>query len=95
MGVVDELIATLGSALGGLVNLTNPERVIVGGWVGLRLMEGHAERIERAIRESALERPASQFGLFACRFGGDTVALGAAMMPLEALLNEPRGSRSA
>lgn len=37
--VVDEVVAELGAALGGLVNLYNPERVIIGGWVGIRLME--------------------------------------------------------
>lgn len=95
VAVVDELVATLGSALGGLVNLTNPERVVIGGWVGLRLMEGLASRVEEATRAEALERPGSQFELLSCRFGGDTVALGAAMMPLEALIGEPRGSRSA
>jgi K+-transporting ATPase ATPase A chain len=91
--VVDELVATLGSALGSLVNLTNPARVVVGGWVGLRLMESLAARIEQSARAESLERPGGQFELVACRFGGDTVAIGAAMMPLEALLDAPRGSR--
>lgn len=90
--VVQDLVATLGAALGSLVNLTNPERVVIGGWVGLRLMESLAERVEAAMREVALARPASQFDLVACRFGGDTVALGAAIMPLDALLGAPRGS---
>jgi predicted NBD/HSP70 family sugar kinase len=94
-GIVSELVATLGSALGGLVNLTNPARVVIGGWVGLRLMTALSERIEPAIRAEALERPGQQFDLLACRFGGDTVALGAAIMPLESLLAEPRGRRSA
>ncbi|MGV8911803.1 MAG: ROK family transcriptional regulator [Rhodoglobus sp.] len=93
VGVVDELIETLGSALGGLVNLTNPERVIIGGWVGLRLMEALATRMEEATRAEALARPGGQFSLHACSFGGDTVALGAAIMPLEALLAAPRGSQ--
>jgi predicted NBD/HSP70 family sugar kinase len=92
--VVEELVQTLGSALGGLVNLTNPQRVVIGGWVGLRLMENLAPRIESAIRAESLARPGGQFELVACRFGGDTVALGAAMMPLGALLNEPRGLRT-
>ncbi|MDO7881407.1 ROK family transcriptional regulator [Salinibacterium soli] len=90
--VVDDLVSTLGAALGSLVNLTNPERVVIGGWVGLRLMESLADRVEAATREVALERPGSQFDLVACRFGGDTVALGAAIMPLDALLGAPRGS---
>lgn len=89
--VVDDLVETMGAALGGLVNLFNPERVIVGGWVGLRLMESLAPRIDSAIRRYALARPASQFSLVPCTFGGDTVALGAAIMPLEALVDEPLG----
>ncbi len=93
VAVVDELVATLGSALGGLVNLTNPERVVIGGWVGLRLMETLADRIESATRAESLIRPGGQFELFACRFGGDTVALGAAIMPLESLLTAPRAER--
>ena len=92
-GVVDELIATLGSALGSLVNLTNPERVVIGGWVGLRLMETLASRIETSIREESLDRPGSQFTLSASRFGGDTVALGAAMLPLNAVVDEPARDR--
>ena len=94
VAVVEELVATLGSALGGLVNLTNPQRVIVGGWVGLRLMETLGDRIFAATQAEALDRPGSQFELVACHFGGDTVALGAAMMPLGALMNEPRGTRT-
>ena len=57
-------------------------------------MENLAQRIEDAARAEALVRPGSQFALAACRFGGDTVALGAAMMPLEALIAEPRGTRA-
>jgi predicted NBD/HSP70 family sugar kinase len=94
-GVVDEIVDTLGSALGGLVNLTNPQRVVIGGWVGLRLMESLADRIEQATRRESLERPGSQFELLACSFGGDTVALGAAIMPLESLLAMPRGGLGA
>lgn len=89
VAVVEDVVETLGSALGGLVNLTNPQRVIVGGWVGLRLMDTLADRIETATRAESLDRPGSQFELIACHFGGDTVALGAAMMPLGALLSEP------
>jgi predicted NBD/HSP70 family sugar kinase len=87
--VVNDVVETLGSALGGLVNLTNPQRVIIGGWVGLRLMETLSDRIETATRAESLDRPGGQFEMVPCRFGGDTVALGAAMMPLGALLSEP------
>jgi hypothetical protein len=56
-------------------------------------MESLADRSEAATREESLHRTGGQFRLFACHFGGDTVAIGAAMMPLEALLDSPRGVR--
>lgn len=88
--VVADLLDSLGAALGGLVNLLNPQRVILGGWVGLRLMESLGPRIEKAIRASSLERAGSQFELLTSAFGGDSVALGAALLPLEALISQPR-----
>lgn len=87
--VVEEVVENLGLALGGLVNLYNPQRVIIGGWVGMRLMERLAPRIERAAKAAALERPAGQFSLHPCTFGGDTVAIGAAVLPLETLVSSP------
>ncbi|SDC88527.1 Sugar kinase of the NBD/HSP70 family, may contain an N-terminal HTH domain [Sanguibacter gelidistatuariae] len=84
--VLDDVIDTLGASLGGMVNLTNPQRIVVGGWVGLRLMETCALQIETAIRANALTRLGAQFELFTSTFGGDTVALGSALMPVEALI---------
>jgi len=93
--VVDDAIEALGAALGSVVNLTNPQRVVLGGWVGLRLMESYAERIADAIRRNALDRAGHQFELVVATFGGDTVALGSALMPIEALINAPRISSTA
>lgn len=98
---VDEVVADLGAALSGLVNLFNPQRLIVGGWVGMRMMEHLGPRIADAVRAASLTRPGNQFELHSCTFGGDTVALGAAIMPLEALIAAPveeslsRAARSA
>ncbi|OJV82213.1 MAG: ROK-family transcriptional regulator [Cellulomonas sp. 73-92] len=89
--VVDDAIAALGHALANLVNLTNPERIVVGGWVGIRLMDALADRIDAAIRANSLQRPGSQYELCPSTFGGDTVAIGAAILPLEQLIREPRG----
>ena len=90
--VVEDVIQTLGAGLGSLVNLENPQRIVIGGWVGLRLMESLTDRLDAAIRKNALARPGSQFELLASTFGGDTVALGAAIMPLETLLKAPRSA---
>lgn len=88
--VVDETIAVLGAALGSLVNLTNPERIVIGGWVGMRLMERHGPSIADAVRRNCLERFGTQFELVPASFGGDTVALGSALLPIEMLINTPR-----
>lgn len=90
--VLDDAIEALGAALGSVVNLTSPERVVIGGWVGIRLMERHADRIADAIRRNSLDRAAEQFELVLATFGGDTVALGSALMPIEALIDSPRAT---
>ena len=63
-----------------------PERLVIGGWVGLRLVESLGTRIEAEIRARSLARPGSQFDLRPASFGGDTVAIGAAVLPLERLI---------
>jgi predicted NBD/HSP70 family sugar kinase len=82
----DEVIDTLGLALANMVNITNPQRVIIGGWVGLRLMEHLAGPIEQAIRAQSLHRPSTQFDVRPSTFGGDAVAMGSAIMPIEAMI---------
>lgn len=89
-GVVEEVVSCLGAALGSLVNLTDPQRIVVGGWVGLRLMERLAPRIAEATRAQALELYRPGVDVVPAAFGGDTVALGAAIMPLESLLRTPQ-----
>ncbi|MEV4703892.1 ROK family protein [Actinoplanes sp. NPDC049316] len=82
----DEVVDVIGVGLANMVNLMNPQRIIVGGWVGLRLMEHLGERLEQAIRMHSLARPGAQFDLRPSTFGGDAVALGAAIMPVEAMI---------
>src|ERR1700729_898525 len=77
----------LGVGIGSLINLFNPERVIVGGWAGLLL----GGRLLPAIRESA--RRNSLRHLFAAasielgQVGPEAVTYGAATLPMEDFLN--------
>jgi predicted NBD/HSP70 family sugar kinase len=77
----------LGIGIAGLINLLNPERIILGGWAGLLL----GERLLPAIRESArrhsMRQPFAETSIELCRLGPDAVALGAATLPVERLLN--------
>jgi len=87
--VVEDALDLLGISLANLVNLTNPQIVVVGGWVGLRLMQTRRDELEERIRAASLVRPGGQFSLELCRFEGDSVALGAALLPLQRLINRP------
>ena len=77
----------LGVGIGSLINLFNPERVILGGWAGLLL----GGRLLPAIRESA--RRNSLRHLFAAasielgQLGPEAVTYGAATLPMEDFLN--------
>ena len=85
--VLDEAARYLGAGIGTLVNLFNPERVILGGWAGLLL----GARLLPEIRESA--RRHSLHHLFAAtsiglgQLGPGAVARGAATLPMETFLN--------
>ena len=89
VAVLDETLEILATALANLVNLTNPERIVIGGWVGLRLMQARQKELELLIRAEALDRPGAQFTIELCRFEGDSVALGAALLPLQRLIDHP------
>ncbi|NJP35382.1 ROK family protein [Micromonospora thermarum] len=84
--VLDETIDCLGAAIGGLVNMHNPQRIVIGGWVGLRLMESVAARIHTSIESHCLTRPGQQFELAIAELGGDSVAIGSALLPIENLI---------
>jgi predicted NBD/HSP70 family sugar kinase len=85
--ILDETAEYLGAGIASLINMVNPERVILGGWAGLLL----GRRLLPAVRESA--RRNSLRHLFAAttlelgELGPEAVALGAATLPVEAFLN--------
>ena len=85
--ILDETAQYLGAGIGTLINLFNPERIIVGGWAGLLL----GARLLPAIRDSA--RQHSLRHLFAAtsiglgQLGPGAVARGAATLPMESFLN--------
>jgi predicted NBD/HSP70 family sugar kinase len=89
--VLDETAQYLGAGIGTLVNLFNPERVIVGGWAGLLL----GARLLPEIRESAKRHSlrhlfaATSIGLG--QLGPGAVARGAATLPMETFLNRSGG----
>ncbi len=86
-GVLAETVHYLGAGIGGLINLLNPERVILGGWAGLLLADRNLEAIRAAARRHSLKQPFATTSIELCRLGPEAVALGAATLPVERFLN--------
>ncbi len=95
--LAEELAEYLGAGFGTLVNLFNPERIIVAGWVGLALDPALLERIRHHTRSYALRRPYEQVEIVLGEVGPDAVALGAATLVVDGILagelTLPRGGR--
>jgi predicted NBD/HSP70 family sugar kinase len=85
--LLDETVDLLGAGIANLINLFNPERVILGGWTGMALGKRLLPRIREAARDNALPHPYGQASIELCRLGAGAVALGAATLPVAALLS--------
>jgi predicted NBD/HSP70 family sugar kinase len=77
----------LGVGIADLINLFNPERIILGGWAGLLLGERMLPAIRDAARQHSLRHPFAATSIELGHLGPDAVALGAATLPIERFLN--------
>nr|BFE66176.1 ROK family transcriptional regulator [Dactylosporangium thailandense] len=82
---LDETADYLGAGVANLVNLFNPELVVLGGWAALAL-EDVLPRIRASAGRHALRQPFAQARIELGRLGLDAVALGAATLPIARLL---------
>jgi hypothetical protein len=73
-------------AAADLINLFNPERIVLGGWAGIALGNQLLPAIRDAAASHALRQPYAQASIELCRLGVDAVALGAATLPIARLL---------
>jgi predicted NBD/HSP70 family sugar kinase len=95
--VLDETAGLLGAGIANLINLFNPERIVLGGWAGLALGARLLPRIREATAAHALRHPYDQTSIELCQLGPDAVACGAATLPVAALLSrgtDPRDTRT-
>ena len=85
--VLDETAGYLGAGIANLINLFNPERVVLGGWAGAGPRRP-AAGIREAAGRQALRQPFEQASIELCQLGPDAVALGAATLPIARFLTE-------
>ncbi|TDV53708.1 ROK family transcriptional regulator [Actinophytocola oryzae] len=85
--IVAATVGYLGAGISNLVNLFNPERIVLGGWAGVALGSRLLPEIRTATAAHALRHAYEQTSIVLCELGQDAVAVGAATLPVETLLN--------
>ncbi|MFF6999666.1 ROK family protein [Streptomyces sp. NPDC008313] len=80
--VLAETAEYLGAGLSDLINLFQPERILVGGWAGLQLGPRFLDTVRAHALSYALTYPAGRVGIHLGRLGPDAVTVGAAILPL-------------
>ncbi|MFD9614634.1 sugar kinase, partial [Streptomyces sp. NPDC059083] len=71
-----------GAGFADLINLFQPERILVGGWAGLQLGARFLGTVSAYAREYALRHPASRTAIGLGTLGPEAVTVGAALLPL-------------
>ncbi|THV35195.1 ROK family protein [Glycomyces buryatensis] len=88
--VVDETVEYLGAGFADLINLFNPELIVVSGWAGLMLAQRRMDDIVAAARSYSLSQPFQRARFVPGSLGPDTVAKGAATLVIEQFLSAER-----
>jgi predicted NBD/HSP70 family sugar kinase len=82
LAVLEETAEYLGAGLSDLINLFQPERILIGGWTGLQLGERFLPAVRHHATAYALRYPAGKVTIGLGRLGPDAVTVGAAILPL-------------
>ncbi|MFE4669871.1 ROK family protein [Streptomyces sp. NPDC056716] len=82
LGVLEETAEYLGAGLSDLINLFQPERILIGGWAGLQLGPRFLPDVRRHAMSYALKHPAQKVTVELGLLGPDAVTVGAAILPL-------------
>ncbi|MFG2966384.1 MULTISPECIES: ROK family transcriptional regulator [unclassified Streptomyces] len=84
--VVRDTARYIGAGVANLVNLLNPELVVLSSWVARRLGEPLLDEVREAVRRHALGRPFAATEIVLSPIPTDPVCLGAATFALEGAL---------
>lgn len=88
LAATDHVARWLGFGLAGLVNLLNPERVVLGGRFG-RLFPFVSHTLEAQLDRYALKAPRAMVSIVPAALGEDAPLLGAAELAFEPFLADP------
>ncbi|MEU1014078.1 ROK family protein [Streptomyces sp. NPDC005898] len=82
LAVLEETAEYLGAGFSDLINLFQPERILVGGWAGLQLGRRFLDSVTAYATSYALSYPAARVRIDLGTLGPDAVTVGAAILPL-------------
>ncbi|KOV66014.1 transcriptional regulator [Streptomyces sp. AS58] len=88
--VVRDTARYLAAGIADLINLLNPEVIVLSSWVAATLGEPLLAEVREAVARHALRRPLAATEIVLSPIAGDPVSLGAATFALEGALGSPR-----
>lgn len=77
----------LGASISNLVNLFNPEKIIVGGWAGLEISQAILNDLRDCLNRYALPLSRAVVQVDVCQLGQDAICIGAACLILDQFLS--------
>src|SRR4051794_17973005 len=87
---ITDTVQYFGAGLASLINLFNPERIIIGGWAGTGPGAQLLPQIRAAAAAHALRQPFAQTTIELCALGDHALTVGAATLPVDDLLATTR-----
>ncbi|MGA5293662.1 ROK family transcriptional regulator [Streptomyces koyangensis] len=87
LAILDDTAEYLAAGLADLVNLFQPQRILIGGWAGLQLGPLVLDTIRERTRGYALHHPGRHTEITLSTLGPDAITQGAATLPLNHLLH--------
>lgn len=86
--VVSRQVAVLGAALGDVVNVLNPQRIVLGGFLST-LLARSGDALQREVAAHALAAPAADVAIVRADLGSDLLLVGAAELVFARVLADP------
>lgn len=69
--------------IANIINVINPDLILLGGWSGLLFAESYLAQIKEVVARYALSQSLANTSIQPCQLGQDSVALGAASLLLD------------
>ncbi|MDB5075964.1 MAG: family transcriptional regulator [Chloroflexi bacterium] len=91
--VLEDTTHYLGAGIANLINLVNPRRLVLGGWVGQQIGPYILPRLREIVARYALEQPLRAATVVLGQLGPNAVAKGAATLALDVFLTEAGDDR--